>query len=201
MGDEAQARMVLALGDAVDSLIEQAERQQKVAQDVLSTGSEALKAVSLAGIEHRVLAKELPGQVHAAIKGALEGAADKAAGILSSQFTDADEQARLAAKRYENAARVLRWKLVAACVAAWAATIALVVLVVWHMNGEVRTLREESRMLETVVAYLKQNPQGAQLALCNPRDNSQDLCVYVQIAKNKWELQGLAKRPETAHVH
>lgn len=197
MSDEAQAKMVLALGDAVDSLIEQAERQQKVAQGVLSTGSEALKAVSLAGNEHRTLAKELPRQVQDAIKGALDGAATKAAGILSSQFTDANEQARLAAVRYEDAARVLRWQLVAACAGAWAATIALVVLVVWYMSGEIRTLREDSRMLGTAVAYLEKKPQGAQLALCNPRNNSQDLCVNVQIAKNRWEWQVLAKRSET----
>lgn len=189
MTDEEQAKMVLALGDAVDSLIEQAERQQKFAQGVLSTGSEALKAVSLAGNEHRGLAKELPRQVREAITGALDGAATEAARILSSQFTNADEQARRAADRYQNAARVLGWKLLAVCAGAWAATVALVVLVALYMSGEVRALREDSNMLETTVTYLKQNPQGAQLALCNPRNNFNDLCV-----KDKWGWQVLAKR-------
>jgi hypothetical protein len=175
MSDETQAKIVLALGDAVDSLIEQAERQLKVTQGVLSTGSEAIKAVSLAGNEHRALAKELPRQVQEAIKDALDGAAIKAAEILSSRFTNADEQAKLAADRYEKAARKLHWKLVVACAIAWSATIALVVL---YMNEEIRTLREDSRMLKTTMAYLKQKPQGAQLTLCNPGKKSQYLCVY-----------------------
>lgn len=198
MSDEAQTKMVLALGDAVDSLIEQAARQQKSTQEVLSTGSEAIKAVSLAGDEHRALARELPRQVQEAIKGALDGAAIKAAEILSSRFTNADEQARLAAYRYESAARALWWKLVVGCAIAWSSTIAFVVL---YMDGEIQTLREDSRMLKTTVAYLKQKPQGAQLTLCNPGNNTQDLCVYVQIAKNKWELQALAKRSETTTAH
>lgn len=196
MSEEAQAGMVLALGDAVDSLIEHADRQQKVVQEVLSTGSEALKAVSLAGNEHRALARELPKQVKEAISVALDGAATKAAEILSSQFSEADEQARLAAERYESVASTLRWKLVAIGIGVWAATTVMVVLAVWYMSVEVRALREDRGMLEATVAYLKQHPQGAHLSLCNSQNNFQDLCVSVQTAKNKWEWQGLARRAE-----
>lgn len=196
MDGETQAKMVLALADAVDSLVEQATHQQKAVQGVLTTGGEALKAVALAGNEHRTLAKDLPKQVKEAITEALDGAAAKAAGILSSNFTDADEQARLAADRYERAARTLRWKLIAGGVGAWAVTVAVMALVVWYASAEVKALYEDRTMLATTLAYLKQNPQGAQIRLCNSRNNFQDLCVYVQTAQNKSEWQRLAKRPE-----
>ncbi|MCX9158551.1 hypothetical protein OPU71_20710 [Niveibacterium sp. 24ML] len=201
MSDEAPANMVLALGDAVDSLIEQAERQQKVAEGVLAAGKEALDVVSRAAKEQRVLTTDLPRQVQEAIIGALDGAATKAAGALSSQFTEANEQAERAARRYENAARALRWKVVAACAGAWAATVTLMVSAGWYMSGEIRTLYEDSRMLATAVTYLKDKPQGAQLALCDRHNDTRDLCVYVQTAKNKWEWRVLAKRSETAPGH
>jgi hypothetical protein len=196
MSDEAQAKLILALGDAVDALLEQAERQQNVVQGVLSVGGEALKAVSLAGNEHRALARELPKQIKESITGALDGAAVKAAEILSSQFADADKQASLAADRYEKAARVLGWKWIGVAIGAWAATVVIAILAISYTSAEARILREDSGMLATVMRYLQQNPQGAQIALCNPRAGAQTVCVYVPIAKNKWEWRVLAQRPE-----
>jgi hypothetical protein len=191
MGDQTQASMVLALGDAVDSLLGQAEQQQKVVQGVLSVGNEALKAVSLAGNEHRALAKDLPKQITETISGSLDGAAAKAAEILSSRFSDADEQAHLAAERYESAAHGLRWTWLGVAIGAWAVTVAMTSLAIWYTNAEVRILREDSGMLASVTNYLQQHPQGAQIALCNLSSSAQDLCVYVQVAKNKWEWRVL----------
>lgn len=190
MGTEAEAQIILALSDVVDSLIEQAERQQKSVQGMLANGSEAINVVSLAGKEHRDLAKELPKQVKEVIASALDGAAGKAAGILASKFTEADKQAKLAANRYENAARTLRWKTIAVITVAWVATVAIAVLMIWYTSAETQALRQDKAMLETVMTHLKRSPQGALIARCGPQLNI--LCVNVQTARGKGEWQMLA---------
>lgn len=190
METEAQAKMILALGDVVDSLIEQAEQQQKSVQGMLANGGEAINVVSLAGKEYRDLAKELPKQVKEMIASALDGAASKAAGILASKFTEADEEARLAASRYESAARILRWRIIAVVTGAWVTTVAIAVLMIWYTSAETQALRQDRAMLETVMTYLERSPQGAQIARCGDQLNL--LCVNVQTAKNRWEWQRLA---------
>lgn len=190
MSDEAQARMILALGDAVDSLIEQAERQQRNVQGMLANGSEAINAVSLAGKEHRDLAKELPTQVKEVIVRSLDGAGRKAAGILASNFTEADEQAQLAASRYENAAQTLGWKTIIIVTGAWVATVAIAVLMIWYTSAETQELHQDRAMLQTLMTYLERSPQGAQVARCGTQSNF--LCINVQTAKNRREWQILA---------
>lgn len=190
MSDEVQAKMILALGGAVDSLIELAERQQKSAQEMLANGSEAINVVSIAGKEYRDLAKELPKQLKEVIVGAFDGAASKAAGILALKFTEADEQAQLAASRYEKAARTLRWKIIAVVTSAWIMTVAIAISMIWYTSAETLSLRQDRAMLETVMTYLKDLPQGTQIARCGTQSNL--LCVNVQTAKKSWEWQRLA---------
>lgn len=190
MSDEAQAKMILALGNAVNLLIEQAERQQKSVQGILANSSKAIDVVSIAGKEHRDLARELPKQVKEAIDGALEGAAREAARILTSKFTEADEQAQRAASRYERTARTLNWKAILIVTVAWVATVAIAVMMVWYTGAENQALRQDRATLKAVMTYLEMSPQGAQITRCGTPSNS--LCVYVQTTRNGWELQMLA---------
>ena len=195
MNDEVQAKMILALGNAVDSLIEQAEQQQKSTQGILAKGSETINAVSLAGKEHRDLAKELPKQLKEVIVSTLDGAASKAAGILAVKFTEADEQALLAASRYERAARTLQWKIIAVVTSAWVATVAISTSMIWYTSAETQSLRQDRAMLETVMSYLKDIPQGTPIARCGPQSNL--LCINVQTTKGRGEWQILAGPTES----
>lgn len=190
MSDEAQSKIILALGDVVDSLTKEAERQQRCVQGMLENGSKGINAVSLAAKEHQDLAKELPIQVKTAIASALDGAASKAAGVLTSKFKEADEQAQLAARRYENAAKITHWKTIFILVCTWVATVAIAVLMIWYTSTENQSLRRDRGTLKTILTHLEKSPEIVQISLCGAQKNL--LCVYVQTEKGKWEPRLLA---------
>lgn len=187
MDDETQSSLVLALGNAVGSLIEQAQQQQRDAHAVLAKSGETINEVSRTSKEYRELANALPQRVKEVITSSLDEAATKAAEILASKFTEADKQAQRAAIRYENAARRMSLKIIAIATVTWVLTVATVVFIFWYTSTATQALRQDRAKLESVMEYLNHFPKGTRIARCG--DN---LCTYVRTTKSRGTWMMLA---------
>lgn len=196
MSNEAESKLLAALGSVVNSLIRQAEQHQKAVSTLLTQGETANKEVASAAREYRVIASSLAGEVTKAIGKELDGAADRAGDRLAAKFTTADAAAVAAACRYDDAASAIKPKMLGLLVLGWIGTLGIALVIGWYLNARAYELKRENEAFQAVFALLNKSPQfSASITLCGIENGQQLLCSGVPSGKGPHSLKIISSWP------
>lgn len=184
---EKESKFVASMAAAVHVLIDVAEGQQAAVAGLLKETRDAAKSTAEAAQLSKKSNEELPALVSASVERAFEGAATQAATLLTKKFVLADQQACLAAERYERAARLLGWRMVVAACTLGAVMLAVVTTLILRSIP----YQEEIRVLQDTVDRLERRGGRAQTMSCPGDRNTKRLCVRVfdlQTKQEEWRV-------------
>lgn len=165
-----------AVGDALHNLWDAAAEQQKTVAQQQLTANLAIDGINTATSSINQAAKSLKGQLATEVQDALKDASTKAAELLTKKFTEANEQANLAAANYRSAVKWASWRVFGIAIGLG---LAITAGGSYVLHEEIQMLRDERAQLLRTVNVLEQRGGRATVTSCADQSYSQRMCVHV----------------------
>lgn len=181
MTDEEYSQIVYTLWQAG---LENSRRAESLQQQ-LSVAANALKNTSY----------KLPDELARSIENKLPDAAEKAAAMIASRWTEANTHAERATAAYKDAtdhARRNIYGAAAALIAVFAFALILMGLWIFPSFDELASMREEKARLHATITQLKDGGGLANVQSCQDSTRRTRLCVRVdetaKVSDKRWRV-------------
>lgn len=175
--------------DMLQSLVDAAAKVMDAAYADEASANRAIAQMRAVANNIEYRSEEIKKQLSKSIESFADRTASLAAAKLLEKFKQADEQADMAAKRYNTAARLLTLKLVGVAFAVQCAVVGAVYgILVWRVPSfeEAHEAQQQVAVAKDAVNKLVAKGGGAWLTNCDDNGRSR-LCIRTdERSKNSW---------------